>query len=264
MTARRAKTSPTAVLLVAGLLSVSGLGWWWWQQGAMQKTTRQIEVLQREAISLAQAEPAPREEVARELERESAHRESELVSLKIRRFAWLKSEAQRLPVDRRAAYFDLVAYRQRLTALAKQAQVELNRDETFGYPAYLNEGPAEADITSVFQQRIGLEQVLSSLLRCHPLALLEVERLPEPVVAETQQGRKFGSNHSLPTALALRRGGVLSTQRFAVRFTGRTETLRSWLNALAVADLPVVARNVSVQPADQGPTRTPIAKPGVV
>jgi len=193
----------------------------------------QLAAKEQRLRSLANSEPAPTETaedvLARELVelREAVGQAGAL---------WRDNSITRAlrdfpaPPNRRAAYFEIARYRQELASLAAEQGVEIGQDEFFGFRAYANESPEEADVLGVHTQRLVLERVLEPLLRSRPQRLLAVIR-EEPPESDMS---KFGTPK-------------IST-RFQIRFRGTTAVLRAWLNELASAPLPVLVRSVVVEP----------------
>lgn len=255
------------LLTVAAVLAVAELAWWLVGRAHEDKAERRLEAQRRELSALQRFEPAPTPDAAARLEQQVTQAAEKLAALERAWFAgktitaWQKLK---VPGDRRAAYFDLANYRQRMATLAQREQVSLAKDEAFGFAAYVNEGPDEADLARVFRQRLVLEELLGALLRAHPTSLAGVA--VEAAMSADDGRRTRGANavEPLPEMLSLRRDGMIATQVLEFRFTGRTAVLRDWLNRLAVSDLPVAVRNVMVQPSAAAPVRAPAGVPGVV
>lgn len=259
--------SVAVLLAVVAVIAGAEIGWWWMMRGQEQKDEKRLAAQRRELLSLQNAEPAPTPEVAESLKQQVQQAEVKLAALKRE---WFENETvttwrnQKLPVDRRAAYFDVANYRQRMTALAKREQVGLAKNEAFGFMAYVNEGPIEADIERVFRQRLVLEKILSALLRSRPTSLSGAAREAEKSPLNVRRTRGSDEVDPLPDVLSARREGMIAAQVFEFRFIGRTAVLREWLNALAKSDLPVVVRNVIVQPAAALPMRSQAVMSGIV
>mgnify|MGYP001195942936 CR=1 FL=1 len=259
--------SVVVLLAVASVITGAEIGWWWMMRGQEQKDEKRLAAQRRELLSLQNAEPAPTPESAESLKQQVRQAEEKLAALKSEWFesdtvkAWQK---QKVPTDRRAAYFDVANYRQRMTALAKREQVALAKIEAFGFTAYVNEGPVETDIARVFRQRLVLEKILSALLRSRPTSLSGVAREAEKSAPNVRRTRGSDEVDPLPDVFSVRREGMIAAQVFEFRFIGRTAVLREWLNALAKSDLPVVVRNVIVQPAAALATRSQAVMSGIV
>lgn len=255
------------LLTVAAVIACAEIGWWLVGQARVQKEEKRLAGQRRELLALQCFEPAPTANSAAMLEQQVTQATERLAGLEKTWFASKTSRAWdklKVPADRRAAYFDLANYRQRMAALAKREQVGLAKDEAFGFSVYVNEGPVEADIARVFRQRLVLEDVLGALLRCHPTSLGGIAREMEKPVPNARHTRGANEVEPLPEVLSMRREGMIGAQVFEFRFIGRTAVLREWLNDLAASDLPVVVRNVIVQPAAAITVRQPAAMAGVV
>lgn len=255
------------LLVIAAVVAAAETAWWLAGRNAAQKTERQLEGQRRELAALRRAEPAPTPAARELLEQQGMRATERLAALERAWFAtktitsWQKLK---VPDDRRAAYFDLANFRQRMAVLAKREQVGLAKDEAFGFGAYVNEGPVETDLARVFRQRLVVEEVLGALLRCHPTALDGVAIETTKPAGSARRTRGASEAEPLPAALSLRREGMIATRALEFRFTGRTAVLRDWLNWLAASDLPVAVRNVVVQPAAAVPVSAPTALAGVV
>jgi len=203
---------------------------------ALSKAKLQLAAKERQLTSLANSAPAPTQAAANSLDRELIELRGTIARAES---LWRDNPITRthfgasIPPNHRAAYFDLVRYRQALADLARVQGVEIGQDEFFGFRAYANEGPEEADILSVHTQRLVLERVLESLLRSRPQRLLAVIRQEGNASADGFGGPKFEPAHV--------------GYRFHIRFLGTTAVLRGWLNELASDHLPVLVRAVTVE-----------------
>jgi len=202
----------------------------------LRKAKSELAAKERRLASLANSEPAPPQARAESLVRELAE-----LRVAISEAEWLWRDnpiAYALsdslpPSNRRAAYLDLVRYRQALAALARAGRVEVGPDEFFGFRAYANEGPEAGDILSVHTQRLILERILEPLLCSRPERLLAVIREEVRASSERPGASKFE--------------GVDISHRFQIRFRGATAVLRAWLNELSRAQLPILVSGVSVE-----------------
>ncbi|WP_156468831.1 Amuc_1100 family pilus-like protein [Cephaloticoccus capnophilus] len=187
--------------------------------------------------SLANAEPAPTQAVADALAREFAELRNAVGQAES---LWRDNSITRAlcdsppPPNSRAAYFEIARYRQALAGLAGEQGIEIAQDEFFGFRAYANVGPSEADILRVYTQRLGLERVLGALFRSKPQRLLAVIREERNASPEAPWQDESGSADA--------------SYRFQIRFLGTTAVLRTWLNELASDRLPVLVRSVTVEP----------------
>jgi len=211
-----------------------------WGAKSFAKAKSQLAAKERQLTSLANAEPAPTQAYADALARELADLPSAVARSES---LWRDNSIARAraaappPPNRRAAYFDLMRYRQSLADLAREQGVEIGADEFFGFRAYANEGPAEADISAVYMQRLVLARVLESLLHSKPQRILAVIRQEGNASADGFGGAEFAPAN---------RG-----YRFQIRFLGTTAVLRAWLNELADMPLPILVRSVTVEPAPE-------------
>lgn len=238
---------PTIMLMVAGVIAAAEFAWWLHGRTRENRGELQLAGLRNELSMLQQAEPAPTRDASEKLARQVTQSTAALSQAE--KF-WSKLAWSQVPQprDKRTAYFELAHFRQRMTALAEREQVALTEVESFGFNAYRYEGPVEDEIARVHQQRLVLEDVLTLLFRAHPTKLLGVARESADQANQQREMRNAEVMSPLPTQLSLRRAGVVRSQALEIRFTGETNTLRAWLNALVASDLPVVVRTLSVQP----------------
>jgi len=206
----------------------------------LSKVKSELAAKDRQLASLANSEPAPTQAAADGLARDLVELREAIGQAESR---WRDHPISRAhsgippPPNSRAAYFDLVRYRQTLAGLAREQGVEIGQDEFWGFRAYANEGPDEVDIVSVHTQRLVLERVLESLLRSKPQRVLAVIR--------EEQSAGTG-------ALEVRESESADVSyRFQIRFRGTTVTLRTWLNELARDRAPVLVRGVTVEPGTE-------------
>lgn len=228
-------------LIVAGgvvLLEAVAL---FWSYGLLQKEERRARNLARDFRSMSQVSPSPTEAVALQVAADATAYEREVVRLETAlsggAFAQELSEAE-VPDERTDAYFDLVAYAEKLRILARQRGVQIEAEEYFGFSEYAKEGPKEKQIPTVFRERQLLERVLSMLLMSNPARLTLVERFAGSGTDEWEEQAR----------LSLAVDGVLKTQFVRVEFSGETASLRSWLNRLGQSGLPVSVRSIEVAP----------------
>jgi len=206
----------------------------------LTKAKSELAAKDRRLRSLAHAEPAPTEAAAAVLARELVELRDAIGQAELR---WRDQLVARLlsgvppSPNRRAAYFDLVRYREALADLARAQGVEIGQDEFWGFRVYAYEGPDEGDILNVHTQRLILERVLESLLRSKPQRILAVIREEQAAGAGTLEPRD-------PESADV-------SYRFQIRFRGTTATLRAWLNELVSDRTPILVRSVTVEPGEE-------------
>ena len=235
-----------------------------------------------ELQTMAALVPPPTRTVAAAVEADLAHGERTLTAmeaeLKGRGPAAERLRAARPPATRTDAFFDLATFVEEMRALAQKQDVELKPEaRRFGFAIYANEGPETDRVTVVFQQRLVAQYLLETLLAARPRALLSVQRervltksereardtalqaakdaaaggqTPAPVLDSTFVSTPDGPDFFVidPRASA-RVPGAVETTAFRLAFTGQTAALRTFLNQLAAFELPVLVREVEVEPA---------------
>jgi hypothetical protein len=155
------------------------------------------------------------------------------------------------PID---AYFEIAALAQQSRVQAANAHVAIRPDEQFGFAAYASEGPRAEAIPAVFRQCLVTQYLLESLFAAQPQGLLCIQH--EPAVTETGRNGPGTAAGDPPGAdcfridpqLSLRVPGRIRGEAYHLEFIGQTATLRTFLNALAAFQLPLVVRGVEVVP----------------
>lgn len=244
-------------------------------------------LMEREAELAAESarSPQPRAETAGRLERERAEAERMLASLRAL-FEGSGVAAERLaapiPVGRTDAYFDLATYAEELRALAERHGLIVRPEAArFGFTAYEHEGPGPERIDAVFRQRLVAGYLLTLLFEARPAALLSVKRGPalaagQPATVATTQDTGGGETgrpepdlseaqdtFTIDPRMTARVPGIIETLAFRVVFIGATSTLRTFLNDLASFGLPVLVRDIEVEPAtSQEMAELPVETPG--
>lgn len=152
------------------------------------------------------------------------------------------------PTSRSDAFFDIASfvddYRER--AINAGLRAEDVEDSHFGFEAYSSVGPAEGRLASVYKQRLVVAYILDRLFEAEPKSLIEVRR-PGDGGENGNQGGAFRLSPQFTAAIP----DVADTSAYQVVFTGRASTLRSFLNQLTSFDMPLIVRNVQVDPAGQ-------------
>jgi len=213
--------------------------------------------------------PPPTREVATAIEADLAKAQQALASMQ----AELKGRgpaAERLrtakpPGARTDAYFDLATFVEKSRAAAAQNEVEIRPEAArFGFAAFANEGPMPDHIEAVFRQRQIAQYLVDALIEARPRAIFSVKReatlgkadrearaaaiangQPPPEV-HGEEGPDF---FAIDPRVTARVPGFIDTVPFRFVFTGQTAALRSFLNKLASFELPVLVREVEVEPA---------------
>ena len=239
----------------------------WAESRALEK---KLEQRKNELQAMAQLTPPPVREVATAIEADLARAQQALASmqteLKGKGAAAERLRSAKVPAARTDAYFDLATFVERTRELARKHDVDVRPEAArFGFAAYANEGPAQAHIEAVFRQRQIAQFLVESLLEARPRVLLSVKR--ERTLSKEEREERaaaLASGQSLPEAdagdqgpdyfiihpgLTARVAGYVDTTAFRFVFVGQTGALRTFLNRLAAFELPVLVREVEVEPA---------------
>lgn len=219
--------------------------------------------------------PPPKREVATAIEADLARAQHALgamqLELKGRGPAAERLRTAKVPAARTDAYFDLATFVEKTRELARKQEVEVRPEAArFGFAAYANEGPEAERIEPVFRQRLVAQHLIESLFDARPRALLQVKREPaltskereerdaaiaaataagipaDPATTALPEGPDY---FAMDPRVSARVAGYVNTTAFRIVFTGQTASLRAFLNRLAGFELPVLVREVEVEPA---------------
>lgn len=173
------------------------------------------------------------------------------------------------PADRTKAYFDIVVFVEAMRKAAAEADVLVRPDERFGFAAYTNEGPEPDLVRPVYRQRRIIEYLLGALLPARPRTLVSVQREDPRTIVRTDPAAGAAPGPARPASpvaggaipvdavsdlfvidpqVSARTPGYVETMAFRITFTGHTGSLRGFMNALAVPEIPLVVRSVEVEP----------------
>lgn len=223
--------------------------------------------------------PAPTREIAKAIEADLARAQAALTAmqseLKGHGPASERLQKARVPTARTDAFFDLATFVERTRELARKNEVDVRPEAArFGFAAHANEAADSDHLEPVFRQRQVAQYLVESLIEARPRALLSVRREP-PL---TKKDREDQDAAAIAAAVALASGGTpepapeipvpegpdffqidprasvrapgyLHTTGFRLAFIGETGSLRGFLNKLASFELPVLVREVEVEPA---------------
>jgi hypothetical protein len=223
-----------------------------------------------ELEGMSQLMPAPTRAIATAIEADLAKAEVALVSmqgeLKGRGPAAERIRNAKVPAARTDAFFDLATFVEKTRELAKKREVEVRPEAArFGFAAFANEGPVLDHIEPVFRQRQIAQYLIESLIEAKPRSILSVKREHTLGKAEREARAAAIANNEPPPEIthddgpdyftmdpppvSARVPGFIDTMAFRFVFTGQTAALRTFLNQLASFELPVLVREVEVDPA---------------
>jgi len=254
---------------------------------ASRAAAKKLELRKLELQAMADLTPLPTRTVAMVIEADVTRAQRSLeamqAELKGRGPAAERMRKTKLPAARTDAYFDLATFVEKTRELARKHEVDIRPEAArFGFSAYVNEGPELARISAVFHQRLIAEYLVEALLEAKPRALLSVQReraltkeeretrdaavaaaiaagtpleADNPAVSAGLEGPDF---FNLDPRVSARTAGYIDTQAFRLVFIGQTDALRTFLNRLAGFELPVLVREVEVDPASAEET-APVA-----
>ncbi len=267
--------------LLAAALAVGGfiaLGESWcifdrWR--ASQEAAVALDKKKAELHAMGGLQPAPTRAVAAAIEADLGRGQRALnamqTELRGRGPAAERLRTAKIPTARTDAYFDLATFVEKARELAKTQEVELKPEAArLGFALYANEGPETERIAAVFRQRLVAQYLVESLLEAKPRSVLSIHR-EAPLTNKEKEDREAAlvaaaggtppPETTLPTApegpdyfaidprASARVPGYLEATAFKLSFVGQTAVLRVFLNKLASFELPVLVREVEVDPA---------------
>ncbi len=168
------------------------------------------------------------------------------------------------------AFLALTGFTRRMREAAGRAGVAVRPDEQFGFAEYAHEGPEADAAAAVDRQRRRLEELLTILWAAAPRQLDGVQRTPprndSPATKPARRGKEAPDvdgrdTFALDPLRSVRAPGVIETDAFRLTFTGQTSALRRLLNGIAAGAVPLVVRDVAVEPVKEA-ARRPDGKPG--
>ncbi len=168
---------------------------------------------------------------------------------------WRGESAQLLKPCPRAesqeVYFDLLAFVEEYRRRAGELNIRLSSAEAakFGFSIYLDSGtgPGPARIAAVHRERQIISHLLDELFAARPAALLSIRR----------GAARDAASHGAPFSCQGEQG--FAATAFQIIFTGNTDTLRSFTNAIAGGGLPLVVTGVEARPAPAERKKTPVS-----
>lgn len=256
-------------MTLCGLVVLGELALIYERFSASRAAEKRLTQRRTDLESMAILMPPPTREVAGAIETDLAKAQQALASmqaeLKGRGSVGERLRSAKPPGARTDAYFDLATYVEKARAAAGQHEVEIRPEAArFGFAAFANEGPTPDHIEPVFRQRQIAQYLVDALIEARPRALFSLKReatlgkadrearaaalangQPPPEV----HGEEGPDYFTIDPRVTARVPGFIDTQPFRLVFTGQTAALRSFLNKLATFELPVLVREVEVEPA---------------
>ncbi len=138
------------------------------------------------------------------------------------------------------------------TGETEAAPIVLNDDMAFGFEIYMDElsVPEEASVIPLLdKQRQILAYLMDRLFRSYPHRIESVRR---EIIEFKGKARNKPVGYTVDPAVTARVPGAIDTMAFRVQYTGYSDSLRQFLNALAVFEMPIVVRSIEVARAGGG------------
>jgi len=281
-----------SLLLVCALLALAEIGLIVERWSASRSLAKKLVQRQHDLAAMRDVMPPPTRDVAKIIESDLSRAQEALqamqAELKGRGPAAERLRTAKAPASRTESYFDLAQYVERMRAAARKNEVLIGADAArFGFAAHANQGPEHDElIEPVFRQRLIAQYLMEALLEARPKALLDVKREP-PVTQKEREERAAALAAAAPAEgqpaepqpeievtlpegpdfflidqrASARVAGFVDTVPFRLVFTGQSAALRTFLNKLATFELPVLVREVQVDPAS-GDEAVPVSEEG--
>ena len=132
------------------------------------------------------------------------------------------------------------------------APIEVPNDFAFGFDRFKLESkvPNDADeIAMLDQQRVILDFLISELFAANPKSILAIKRQSAKTSDRDNNSDNYYGDPSIfiiGSSVTSKVEGAIDTIPFQISFSGKTNTLRSFLNRLAEFDRPIVVRSINV------------------
>lgn len=150
-------------------------------------------------------------------------------------------------------------YISKFTTLAKNhennygpAPIEVPNDFAFGFDRFKVESkvPNQAEeIAMLDQQRVILDFLISELFATNPKSIIAVKRHSAKISDRDNGNDDYYGDPSIfriNSSVTSKVEGAIDTIPFQISFSGKTNTLRSFLNRLAEFERPIVVRSINV------------------
>ena len=149
-------------------------------------------------------------------------------------------------------------YISKYTALAKShetkygpAPITIPQDFAFGFDRFKLESKVpedEKEIAMLDKQRDILDFLMGELYATHPKAILAVKRQSAKIAENYDFGDYYddSSIFKIGSSVTSKVEGAIDTIPFEVSFSGKTNTLRDFLNRLVEFKRPIVVRSINV------------------
>lgn len=250
-----------AGLISAALVVVAAGVWTWHAHGLAEQAQHRLRIRLNEQRAVLATVPAPTEAVAAQLAAAVAASEGTAGGLRRALGAGRPDpvHAAPPPPQRADAFFQIAQFVEAQRTAAQRAGVGVPAGTSFGFAAYSNSGPEDAHLAIVHRQQLVVTRLLEALWTVHPRELTTLQREPP---AAKRDGVAAGDNGAAssrgtgradelfagPGERSAARPAVVDTLAFRIGFVGKTATLRRYLAALGEQDVPLMVREIAVQP----------------
>lgn len=253
------KKNPIFILIVvlSVLVAISGGVLTFLQLGKISKAASAYKSAEQQYRSMAYAEPSPTDANVEASKENVDALAEDLANIRddLKRGANLDVSSDGVVVM--AAIQQYISEYQSATADhlgpdGEPAPISTPQNFAFGFDRYIGEAsvPGNRDtIPLIDKQRQILKDILDKLIASNPKSIDAVAREEVEVAASTGGNTQNNENRGfrIDPAISARVPGAIETMAFKVSFTGYTQSLRLFLNAMTEFNLPVVVRSINVE-----------------
>jgi len=224
----------------------------------VEKAESELEAAELQRRNLLSSAPAPSAENLAAAEANSAALSEQLASIRqdLERGARLSTSSDGIEVMAGIQQF-ISNFQRKVSAQTNEegepTPIAVPDNFAFGFERYRDEAQPPRDesrIPVLDKQRQILSYLLNQLIEARPENIESVERELVETSAAGPEAAGAGATEDgfqISTAVSARVPGAIDTMAFSLTFTGKTQTLRTFLNELAKFDLPIVVRSIEVE-----------------
>ena len=135
--------------------------------------------------------------------------------------------------------------------------IEIPQDFAFGFDRFKLESKVPEDkkeIAMLDKQRDILDFLMAELYSTHPKSIISVKRQSAKQFKDNEFGEYYGDSSifEIGSSVTSKVEGAIDTIPFEISFSGKTNTLRDFLNRLAAFKRPIVVRSINVSRPNEG------------
>ena len=168
---------------------------------------------------------------------------------------FVENDREKFLGDSTAAYFELASFIETLNQNLQSQGITIAEGERFGFSQFEQEGPASGILNAVMNQKQAVAVIMTALLDAKPnsLTYLKREAVIEAVEDSTVLQQAAGNAASgrtqyEDTIIGEEKNEDFESYTFELQFEGYSESLRRFLKGLTTSSLPVLVKQLRVDP----------------